>query len=127
VTKILVIEDEINISFVLKTFLNEEGYEVVVAENGTKGLSLLQTQLLPDVILLDLKMPGMKGRVVAETIKANERLKRIPIVIISGSFSNSKDFPPKDAYNAYITKPFELLEVLEVIKKLTNHRKNIAI
>ncbi len=118
--KILIVEDEFNIAYILKTFLNDEGYEVYLAENGSKGLSLLQTEPLPDVILLDLKMPGIKGRVVAETIKSDEKLKRIPIIIISGSFLNSEEFPPKETYNAYIGKPFELMEVLEVIKRLTN-------
>jgi len=126
--KVLIMEDEINIAFVLKTFLTEVGYDVIVAEDGIKGLKLLQTGLLPDIILLDLNMPGMSGRAVAERLYLDDRLAKVPVVIVSGSSPASLDFPSKDIYDAYIAKPFELSDVLEIVQKLTdfNHQKGIV-
>lgn len=121
--RVLIMEDEINIAFVLKTFLTEFGYEVAVAENGIKGLKLLQSGSLPDIILLDLNMPGMSGHAVAERLYLDDRLTKIPVVIVSGSSPSSPDFPPKEIYDGYIAKPFELLEVLEVVKRFTELKR----
>ncbi|MBS3968470.1 MAG: response regulator [Clostridia bacterium] len=127
--KILIMEDEINIAFVLKTFLTEVGYDVTIAENGVNGLKLLQSSPLPDIILLDLNMPGMSGRAVAERLYLDDRLTKVPVVIVSGSSPASSDFPPEEIYDAYIAKPFELSEVLEVVERFTdlNRQKENAV
>jgi len=120
--KILVIEDNENIRFLFEEFLTYAGHDVRLAENGIKGLEILQTNPLPDIILLDLIMPNMDGSTVAKNISADERLSKIPIVIISGSTDAFKKPLPNNIYCAYITKPFDLDDVLETIDKFTNHK-----
>lgn len=117
--RVLVIEDELNISFVLKTVLKDEGHEVVTALNGAAGLDLLEQDPLPNVVLADLCMPGLGGQALVEIMRSNPRLKNIPVAIITGSFPSAKNFPPRESYQALISKPFDLSEVIDTVEKLS--------
>ncbi len=117
--RVLVIVDEPNISLVLKIAISEEGHEVLTASNGRAGLELLDQTPAPDIVFVDLCLPGLSGSVVAETIHADKRLRDIPVVIITGSIPNSDNFPPPECYRALISKPFDLMLVLDLIEKLT--------
>mgnify|MGYP001192686073 CR=1 FL=1 len=117
--RVLVIEDESNISLVMEIAISEGGHEVVTAPNGRAGLELLKQSPAPDIIFVDLCLPGLSGRVVAETIHADKRMRDIPVVIITGFTPNSDNFPPPDCYRAILNKPFDLLDVLDLIERLT--------
>src|SRR5271166_3728343 len=80
--RILIIEDERSLTKVLTYNLQREGYEVVLAHDGQEGLRKAQT-LLPDLILLDLMLPGLSGFDVCRELRAGERTRDIPIIIIS--------------------------------------------
>lgn len=84
--KILIMEDEKVLSELLERKLKEDGYDVSLVENGNAGLEFLQTQI-PDLVLLDIIMPGKDGFEVMEAMNANEAtsLKKIPVVIVSNS------------------------------------------
>lgn len=116
--RVLVIDDEPTIVMVLEIALSEEGHEVATALDGLTGLNMMKQSPLPDIVLLDLYMPGLSGQAVANTMRSDPVLKDIPVVIISGSIPNPDNFPRRDSYQALITKPFDLHEVLSTIETL---------
>lgn len=81
-TTILVIDDEQGIRDLLHTFLRRSGYDVIVAENGPKGLELYRREC-PDVVVLDLKMPGMDGLTVLQQVRSLNPLQ--PVIIVTGA------------------------------------------
>src|SRR5262245_13288693 len=80
--RVLVIEDERGLTEPLVYNLQREGYEALVAHDGQEGLRKAQT-LLPDLILLDLMLPGLDGTDIIRELRAGERTRDIPIIIIS--------------------------------------------
>jgi CheY-like chemotaxis protein len=117
---ILVIEDEAPIRENLQRFLRFEGYAVETAENGAIGLDTLQTTL-PDLILCDVMMPVMTGFELLVEVKKNPALATIPFVFLTASAE--KDCVEKGlamGANAYVTKPFELGQVLRLVKEWLN-------
>ena len=80
--KILVIDDEQSIRELLNTLLHRKGYDVVLAESGKKGLELFRRER-PDVMVLDLKMPGMDGLTVLQQVRSLEP--KQPVIILTGA------------------------------------------
>ncbi len=117
--RVLVIEDEPTIAMVLELALSEEGHEVATAPDGVSGLKQMKQSPAPDIVLLDLYMPGLSGQAVANAMHSNPVLRDIPVVIISGSIPNPDSFPTKDSYQALITKPFDLDDVTSIVATLT--------
>lgn len=123
--RILIIEDEPTIVLVLKTILNDEGYEVLTASDGNIGLKLLKEELIPDVAIIDLKLPGIDGHRLVEIIRSDVDLQNISILILSGSIPNH-NFPQEGSYNAFIQKPFSLDDILETVGRLTAKQNKLA-
>ena len=80
--KILLIEDNEQNRYMLTFLLEQHGHEIVPAVSGTLGLELA-AKVLPDLILLDIQLPGMDGYAVARSLKGDPRLKSIPIVAVT--------------------------------------------
>src|ERR1700704_932677 len=80
--KVLIIEDERDLTEVLTYNLHREGYETLVAHDGQEGLRKAQT-LLPDLIILDLMLPVLSGQDVLRELRAGERTREIPVIILS--------------------------------------------
>jgi two-component system response regulator (stage 0 sporulation protein F) len=80
--KILVIDDEPGIRDLLDTLLSRKGYDVVLADNGQKGLEVLR-RARPDVVVLDLKMPGMDGLTVLQQVRGLNPTQ--PVIILTGA------------------------------------------
>ncbi len=110
--RILIIDDEPAIVMVLKELLSEEGYEIIIASNGLNGLQILEEKPLPEIILMDLYMPGMSGCDIVNKIRAKPNLAKIPIILITGAIPNISDFPPEGSYQDIINKPFEIEDVI---------------
>ena len=94
-----------------------------VARDGVEALAFLRQEgshagaPRPDVILLDLNLPKKDGREVLEEIKADERLRRIPVVVLTTSSSEQDILRTYDLHaNCYITKPVDLEQFIEVVK-----------
>lgn len=117
--RVLVIEDEATIAMVLEIALSEEGHEVTTALDGLSGLKQMKQLPVPDIVLLDLYMPGMSGQAVANAMHSDPALRDIPVVIISGSIPSPDNFPTRDSYQALITKPFDLREVISTVANLS--------
>lgn len=80
--KILVIDDEPDIVFLIKLILEKEGYKVIEANSGKEGIEMAKKEK-PDLILLDIMMPDMLGWEVSKKIKADEELRKTPVAMLT--------------------------------------------
>src|SRR5947208_2514373 len=120
-SRILVIDDEAAIRDSLKMTLEYEGYEFVGAATGQEGLALAEREA-PDLVLLDVKMPGMDGLEVLDRLRAmNDAL---PVVVISGhgTISTAVDATKKGAFD-FIEKPFASERVLVSLRNALDQRQ----
>ena len=114
--KILLIEDELDLAEVTKERLKNSGYEVVHVIDGEKAFALLQKDI-PDLILLDLLLPGMQGEEICKKLKCDDRLTTIPVILFTASASDIPKVAREVGADDYIMKPFESEELLSKIKK----------
>jgi len=121
IKKVLIIDDEPDTVLFLTAWLEDEGYETCSAYNGEEGLRVLQDER-PDLVLMDLKMPGSTGMHLYREIFRQRELKKIPVIFISGMvdvkiFDDNLTPLPEPA--ARLDKPIDL-EALkaEVVKAL---------
>jgi CheY-like chemotaxis protein len=81
--KVLLIEDDVDAAEMYRLRLVADGYEVVVAHDGTAGLRIAADEPQPDFIYLDLRLPGLDGFEVLERLRADEATTQIPVIILS--------------------------------------------
>jgi DNA-binding response OmpR family regulator len=119
-TRVLVIEDSHDLAEGLRYNLELEGYAVKVADDGNAGLSLAR-EWDPDLVILDLMLPGMDGYQVLRSIRGDGR--QTPVLILSarGEEADKVRGFQLDA-DQYVTKPFGLIELLERVKSLLRRR-----
>ncbi len=111
--KVLIVEDDHNIADLLRLYLEKEGYEVTIAPDGLKGVEQFRT-VNPDLVLLDVMLPAMDGWAVCRTIRGEAKT---PIIMLTAkSETEDKVFGLKQGADDYITKPFEMKEVLARIE-----------
>src|SRR3954452_21028815 len=104
--RILVVDDSPTIRKLISGKLEKGGHEVYCAEDGVQAVDLLKN-LTPDLILLDITMPNMDGYQVCKSIRAGEKTKNVPVVMISGKDGFFDKVRGKMAGSSdYITKPF---------------------
>jgi len=123
--RVLVIEDDSAISELLAMNLEAAGYEVSCSADGIKGQALA-VQLLPDLIMLDLMLPQVDGFTICQRLRRDERTVNIPVLMLTGlSQTNSK----VEGFNAgaddYLTKPFEVEEMLVRVRALLRRTDRI--
>src|SRR2546422_9191326 len=115
-TRILVVEDNADLGLGLRTNLEIEGYEVVVVEDGTQGLARAR-DAGPDLIILDLMLPGLDGYRVLRVLRDEGR--RMPILILTARGEESdKVRGLRLGADDYVTKPFGVLELLARVEAL---------
>ena len=111
--KIGVIEDERNISDMIKYNLEKEGYEVYTAYDGQEGLDLIESQEL-DLLLLDIMLPNVDGLDICKKVRQH---KEIPIIILSAKADEfDKVLALELGADDYVTKPFSMREVMARVK-----------
>ncbi len=114
-TKILVIEDDRNISDLLQLYLEKEGYTVSTAPDGRQGMNKFHS-FQPDLVLLDIMMPVMNGWETCRAIRAEAQT---PIIMLTAkSETDDKVMGLKAGADDYIAKPFEMKEVLARIEAI---------
>ncbi len=119
---ILIVEDEPGIQEVLKFNLGQHGHDVIVAGDAEEGLSLLRGAL-PDLILLDWMLPGMSGIDFARRVRADNRQKNIPIIMLTARSDERDKVQGLDiGADDYITKPFSPRELMARIKAVLRRR-----
>lgn len=95
----------------------EDDYEIKCVADGEECLKSIEERI-PDILLLDVGMPGMSGIEVCETLRANDATKELPIFLLSGYAANENISAGLAAgANHYISKPFAPLDLLEAIQK----------
>ncbi len=117
--KILIVDDEPHMIELVKAVLTIEGYDVTTASDGKEGLEKLE-KMKPDLVILDMMMPGMSGREVCEKIRSNPKTKNLKVVFVTvARFSEvGKQVLDKMNVSDYITKPFENADLVKRVKKL---------
>jgi DNA-binding NtrC family response regulator len=114
--KILVIDDEQGIRDLLDTLLSRKGYDVVVAENGRKGLEVFRRERL-DVVVLDLKMPGMDGLTVLQQVRSLNPGQ--PVIILTGAGTAEAEQQVRAlGVMEYVEKEFSLHLLGDALKRL---------
>jgi len=119
--KIMIVEDDSFVMDIYQTKLAQEGFEAVAAINGLEAMKKLQ-EVRPDLILLDIIMPYMDGLEVLKKIKDDERLKNIPIILLT-NLSQKEEISKglELGANDYLIKShFTPSEVMEKVKKYLN-------
>jgi len=117
VERILVIDDSQDSRILMAIMLKMAGYEVQEAADGFVGLKYVDTVPPPDLILLDVMMPGMDGYEVCRTLKADPRTRDIPVIFLSALGQSRDKIRGLEAGGAdYITKPFDRGEVLARVR-----------
>jgi len=123
---ILVVDDEPDLRFVLRKMLEKEGYTINEAEDGEKALELLKGNK-PDLILLDIMMPGMDGWETAKRIKSDPENKHIKIAMLTAKVQDEDKIKSLQEANAqwHINKPVDRTKLMSTVKWLLEAPKII--
>ena len=114
--KILVIDDEPEITDIIETFLENAGYDVKSENSSTIGIERARNYL-PDLVLLDIMMPFMDGYEICKELKRGEKTKNIPVVFLTGKDAQSDEGRSFDVGGVlFIKKPFSCERLLEIVK-----------
>jgi DNA-binding response OmpR family regulator len=113
--KILMVDDEADLLKISLLRFKIAGYEAFGAADGREGLDLAR-QKTPDLIVLDVFLPGMNGDEVARILKKDEKLKRIPIILISADVETLEKRARESGADDYLAKAFEAGELVGMIK-----------
>jgi DNA-binding response OmpR family regulator len=125
VPRILIVEDVPEIVLGLKIRLKKAGYEVLTASDGSQGLEMAREEK-PDLILLDLMLPKVHGYKVCRLLKFDKQYEHIPIVMLTARAMNyERELGLEVGADAYLTKPYDHRELLQVIDDLLTGRRPV--
>jgi DNA-binding response OmpR family regulator len=116
--KVLIADDEPNILISLEFLMKREGYQVLVARDGPQALEAIQRER-PDLVLLDVMMPGKTGFEVCQAVRADDTLAAVKIVLLTAK-GRDTDVAKGTALgaDAYVTKPFSTKELAAQVRAL---------
>ena len=121
--KILYVDDKKNQIFSIKTAFEDlygDEYKIITAESGKKCLELLNQNIIPDLILLDIMMPDMNGWEVFDKLKANPAWKNIPVVFLTARTDGFAEKTGEFIAEDYIKKPIDVKELKIRIDNILN-------
>ena len=116
--RILVVDDEATIRFVVSEVLRDGGFEILTAGSGREALDLLEMNRAVDAIVMDLRLGDMTGKHVLEEIRRSAHWASTPVVLMTGAVYSEDTFPSEDAYQALFAKPFRLAELRQTLTDL---------
>jgi len=124
VKTIMVVDDNIDVIMSLKYGLEDitKEYQVIGVESGKQCLDLLQQNQTPDLILLDIMMPGMNGWETFEKLKEHESWRKIPVVFLTARTDRFAKNAGTFLGDDYIEKPFEINDVKKRINKILDNK-----
>jgi DNA-binding response OmpR family regulator len=121
---VLIVEDDINIADLLHLYLEKEGYETAIANDGGKGVELFR-ELHPDLVLLDIMLPVMDGWEVLRSIRQESKT---PVIMLTAKGETSDKISGlKMGADDYVTKPFEAKEVLARVEAVLRRTSGAAV
>jgi DNA-binding NarL/FixJ family response regulator len=116
--RLLVVDDEPNLLFAVSACLRAEAYEVATARSGREALMRV-AEALPDLVISDIRMPGMDGYALARQLRSSPRTDLIPIVFLTAKDETADRIEGfRSGVDAYLTKPFEPDELLAVVSNI---------
>ena len=116
--KILYVEDNDDNVYMLKNRLARAGFTVVIATNGTQGIAMATSEQ-PDLILMDLTLPDIRGEEATQRIEANPTTKKIPVIALTANaMAGDREKALAAGCDDFDTKPVEMSRLLEKIKLL---------
>lgn len=116
--KILIVDDEEDVLSMLKLRLEAFGFAVFTASDGNSGYAAAK-EVAPDLIILDLMLPGMDGYQVCRLLKFDQKYRAIPIIMLTAkSQAEDKEWGAKTGADSYFTKPFDAAQLTAKIKEL---------
>jgi DNA-binding response OmpR family regulator len=117
--KILVVDDEKDVLLMLEKRLTAEGYSVITTTKGTNAIALAKSQH-PDIIILDVVMPGMDGGEVAAKLREHPLTRSIPVIFLTALLTKTEEYQGSHTISSNIAfaKPFDTEELLAQIKEL---------
>lgn len=122
--RILLVEDERGLVQTLTWFLNKEGFEVASASDGAEGLRKAQS-LIPDLVLLDLMLPGVGGLDILRELRGGEKTKDIPVIVVTAKAEETDQIVGFSlGADDYVTKPFSNKVLLQRVKALLRRAEN---
>ena len=118
-TSILLVDDAPEIRDVITVVLNDEGFDVTACDRADEALNLLAPSL-PDLLILDGRLPGMSGWECLGLLRASDRTARLPVLILSAAAEELHRYTqnPADDCTSYLTKPFDIEALLATIQDL---------
>jgi len=116
--RLLIVDDEPNLLRALEAYLSSEGFEVTTARSGSEALVKV-AQVIPDLIVSDIRMPGMSGYELAQHLRDSARTALVPIVFLTAKGETGDRIEGfRAGVDAYFSKPFVPDELLAVIKNI---------
>lgn len=113
---ILVVDDEADVIQIVRILLEKEAHTVLSAPDGQTGLMIALTRQ-PDLVILDLMMPGIDGFEVLRLMKGEKRMANIPVIMLTARSDYSAKAQAWESYaEAYVTKPFDVDELAEAVR-----------
>ncbi len=113
--KVLLVEDNHMNMVLVKEILTMNGFEIIEAGSGTDAIKSLASER-PDIILMDLHLPGMDGITATRIIKSDERNKAIPVLALTASaMRGEEDKILRQGFDGYVAKPIEIKKLLEAV------------
>ncbi len=114
--KIMVVDDEKEIRDLLSIYLAEDGYDVIAAASGAEAIDLAQSER-PQVILMDVKMPGIDGVETCKRLKGKERTRSIPVIMVTAYQDRDVEAYLEGA-DDFVNKPFDRTEITFRIRSM---------
>ena len=114
---VVLVEDDESTRDVFRTILEHTGHRVVEAEDGNTGVSLIR-ETLPDVVLLDLGLPGLDGRGVVAELKADPRTANLPIIVVTAAAGeDTRHWALHQGCDDFLEKPVELRVLTQAVDR----------
>ena len=123
---VLLVEDELNIIEAIRFLLSREGWTVDMHNNGTDAAQVIR-ELNPDLVVLDVMLPGKSGFEILEELRANTETADLPVLMLTArGQSRDREMAEKAGVSRFMTKPFSNAEVLTAVRDLLYvHRQKI--
>lgn len=117
---LLIVDDTPDITFTIKKLFEEanEDYKVVISESGEDCLKLIKDEFTPDVIILDIMLPGIDGWETFKQIKKNEKWSKIPVIILTACSDDYTRGTGRYLGDYFIEKPFEFEELKSKVEQV---------
>jgi DNA-binding response OmpR family regulator len=115
---VLLVEDELNIVEAIRFLLSKDGWQVDTHSNGTDAAEVIRT-LKPDLVVLDVMLPGKSGFDILEELRAHDETRDLPVLMLTArGQSRDREMAEKAGVSRFMTKPFSNTEVLTAVRDL---------